>query len=88
MPVPAHGEDCGPDGAPEIKSEDLRAGIAAELQRHQREQNGLARAGRPDDQCMANIAHMERQAERRRAFGLAVEQRRPVENDRQYNADK
>ena len=79
MPVAAHGEGGRADRAPEIEGEDLRPRIAAELQRHEREQHGFAGPGRPDDQRMADIAHMEREPERRRALGLAVEQRRAVE---------
>src|SRR3546814_14474259 len=38
----------------------------------QREQHRLAGAGRPDDQHMTDIADMTSEAERGRAFGLAV----------------
>ena len=47
VPVAAHGERGGADRAAEIERENLRAGIAAELQRHQRQQHALAGAGRP-----------------------------------------
>src|SRR3546814_3520122 len=40
----------------------------------QREQHRLAGAGRPDDQHMTDIADMKSEAERGRAFGLAVKQ--------------
>ena len=60
VPIAAHGERGGPDAAAEVEGEDLRAGIAAELQRHQRQQHALAGAGRPDDQRVADIADMER----------------------------
>ena len=79
MPVAAHGEGGGADRAPEIEGEDLGSRVAAELQRHEREENRFARPGRPDHQRVADIADVEREAEGRRAFGLAVEQWRAVE---------
>ena len=75
MPVAAHRQRRGPDRAAEIEGEDLGARVAAELQRHQRQQHGLPRAGRPDDQGVANIADMEREAERRRALRPGEEER-------------
>ena len=59
VPVAAHRERRGPDAAAEVEGEDLRAGITAELQRHQRQQHALARAGRADDQRVADIADMQ-----------------------------
>jgi len=56
--------------------EDLGSRVAAELQRHR---HGLPRAGRADDGCAADIAHMEAEPERDRAFRLAEEQWRPIE---------
>ena len=79
VPVAAHRERRGADRAAEIEGEDLRAGVAAELQRHQRQQHALAGAGRADDQRVADIADMEREAERRRAFRPREEQRRRLE---------
>ena len=75
LPVAAHAERGGADAAPEVEGKDLRPRIAAELHRHQREQHRLARAGRPDDRHMADIADMEGKPERGRAFGPRVEQR-------------
>jgi hypothetical protein len=72
---PPMARDGGADRAAEIEGEDLRARIAAELQRHERQQHGLAGAGRPDDQRMADIADMKGKPERGRSFGPAVEQR-------------
>ena len=60
----------GADRAAEIEGKNLSVRIAAELQRHQRQQHGLAGAGRSDHQRMADIADVEREAERRRALGL------------------
>ena len=68
MPVAAHGERRRPNRAAEIKGENLRAGIAAKLQGHQRQQHAFAGAGRPYDQCVADVAHVERKTEGRRAF--------------------
>jgi hypothetical protein len=48
--------------------------VAPELQGHQRQQHGLARAGRADDERMADIADMKGKPERGRAFGLAEKQ--------------
>ena len=76
VPVAAHGERGRADRAAEIEGEHLGAGVAAELQRHQREQHALARAGRADDQRVADIADMKRKAEGRRAFGPREEERR------------
>ena len=76
MPVAAHRQRRGPDRAAEIESENLGARVAAELQRHQRQQHGLPRAGRSDDQGVADIADMEREAERRRALRPGEEERR------------
>ena len=76
MPVAAHRERCGADRAAEVESKNLIVRIAPELQRHQRQQYRLAGAGRADDQGVADIADVERKPERRRALGLAEEQRR------------
>ena len=70
VPVAAHGERGRADRAAEIEGEDLRAGIAAELQRHQRQQHALAGAGRADDQRVADIADME--AEKRNGVDPSV----------------
>src|SRR6266436_4612488 len=51
MPVAAHGEGCGADRAAEVESKNLIVRIAPELQRHQRQQYRLARAGRTDDEA-------------------------------------
>ena len=59
VPVAAHGERRGADRAAEVEGEDLGAGVAAELQRHQRQQHRFAGAGRADDERMADIADME-----------------------------
>ena len=59
MPVTAHGDRGGSDRSAEIEGEDLRAGIAAELQRHQRQQYGLAGACRSDHQRVTDIADMK-----------------------------
>ena len=74
LPVAAHADRGSADAAAEIEGEYLAVLVTAELHRHQREQHRLARAGRPDDQRMANIADMKGKPERGRAFGLAVEQ--------------
>src|SRR3546814_13729590 len=41
--------------------------------------NRFAGSGRSDDQGMADVADMQREAERRRSFGLGEKQRRRVE---------
>ena len=48
MPVALHGQRRCADRAAEIESEDLGAGIAPELQRHQRQQHRFSGAGRAD----------------------------------------
>lgn len=75
---PPHGQGGGADRAAEVEGEYLGAGVAAELHRHQRQQHRLAGPGRADDQGVADIADMEREPERRGAFGLAEEERRPL----------
>ena len=75
MPIAAHGKRCGPDRAAEVERKDLSIGITAELQSHEGEQHGLARAGRADDEGVADIADVKGKPERGRAFGLAEEQR-------------
>ncbi len=79
MPVAAHGDRRGADRAAEVEGEDLRARVAAELQRHQRQQHRLARAGRADDQHVPDIAHMQREAEWRRAIRPCMEERRATQ---------
>ena len=79
MPVAIHGERRRADRATEVEGEDLRVGVAAELQGHQRQKNRLARARRPDDQGVADIAHMKAEAEWRRTLGPREEQRRRLE---------
>ena len=79
VPVAAHGDRRGADRAAEVEGENLVVPVTAELHRHQRQQHRLARAGRADDQRVADVADMEAEPERRRAFGLAVEQRRRLE---------
>src|SRR3546814_10911465 len=63
-----------PDRAAEIEGEHLAGLIAAELHGDQREQHRFAGAGRSDDQGMADVADMQREAERRRSFGLRSEE--------------
>ncbi len=60
---PPIGEACGPDRAAEVEGEDPGAGIAPELQRHQRQKHTLAGTRRADHQGVADIADMERKAE-------------------------
>ena len=74
MPVPAHGERRGSDGAAEVEGEDLGFRVTAELERHQRQQHRFARAGRADDERVADIPDMEGKPERRTSLGLAIEQ--------------
>ena len=79
VPVAAHGDRRGADRAAEIEGEDLVVAVAAELHRHQRQQHRFAGAGRADDQRVADVADMQAEPERRRAFGLAEQQRRRLE---------
>src|SRR5690606_22242299 len=59
VPVAAHGERRSPDTAAEVEGEHLRSRIAPELQGHEGEQHGFARAGRADDKGVAYVADME-----------------------------
>ena len=79
MPVAPHGERRRPDRPAEIEGKNLRVGIAAKLQGHQSEQHAFAGAGRPDDQCVADIPDMERETEGCRAFRPGKEQGRRIE---------
>ncbi len=79
VPVAPHRQRGRPDRAAEVEGEDLCIRIAPKLKRDEREQHGLASAGRPDDQRVADVADMQRKAKRRAAFGLAVKQRRRTE---------
>ena len=76
VPIASHGERGCADRAAKVEGEDLASRIAPELKRDKREQDGLARAGRSDNQRVTDIADMQRKAKRRAAFGLAVKQRR------------
>src|SRR5581483_11941969 len=75
----AHRERRGADRTAEIESENLRARVAPELQRHERQQYALAGSGRSDDQRVTDVADMERKAERRGSFGPREEERRRLE---------
>ena len=59
VPVAAHGEGGGADAAAEIECEHLVSGVAPELQGHEGEQHGFARARGADDKRMAYVADME-----------------------------
>ncbi len=73
-----HGQHGGTSGKTLVEDVDLRIRIAAELERQQSEQDRLAGPGRPDDQHMTDIADMRGQAERGRAAGLGIKERRAV----------
>jgi hypothetical protein len=64
VPIPAHGERRGPDRSPEIEGEHLGPGIAAELQRHQRQQHALAGTRRSDHEGMPDVTDMQGEPER------------------------
>lgn len=72
----AHGQHGGAGGVSLVEDEHLGTDIASELQRHQRQQHGLAGPGGSDDQHVADVADMGGQAERGRARGLGQQQRR------------
>ncbi len=74
VPVATHGERGGADRSAKVEGEDLGLLVAPELQRHQRQQHRFARAGRTNDQRMADIADMDGKPERGRALGLAEQQ--------------
>src|SRR5690606_16799809 len=59
VPVAAHGERSSPDRTAEIKGENLRTLVAPELQGHEGEQHGFARARGADDKGMAYVTDME-----------------------------
>ena len=59
VPISAHGERGGADRAAEVEGEDLAGLIAPELQGHEGEQHGFARARGADDKGVAYVADME-----------------------------
>ena len=63
----------------EVEGENLGARVAAELQRHQRQQHALARACRTYNQGVANIADVKGEAKWGRAFRLRKEEQRRLE---------
>ena len=67
MPIAAHSERRRPDRPAEVEGEDLRARIAPELQAISASST-FTRARRSNDEGVADIADMQRKAERRRAF--------------------
>ena len=79
MPVAAHGKRGGADRTAEVEGEYLAPRIPPELKRHQRQQHGLARPSRADDEGVTNIPDMKRKPERGGAFGPGVEQRSVAE---------
>ena len=74
VPVTATSKRSRTDRAAEVEREYLRCGVPAELQRHERQQHGLARAGRADDEGVADVADVKGKPERGGAFGLAEQQ--------------
>ena len=59
VPITAHGERGGADRTAEVEGEDLGPFVSAELQGHEREQHGLPRAGRADDERVADVADVK-----------------------------
>ena len=78
LPVSAHRQRGRADRSAKVEREDLRILVAAELHRHQCQQHRFAGTGRSDDQHVADIADMEREAKRRRTFSAREEQRRGI----------
>jgi hypothetical protein len=74
VPVAPHGDRRRPDRPAEIKGKNLRVSITPELKAHQRQQHAFPGAGWPDDQCVADVADMERKTEGCRAFRPGKEQ--------------
>ena len=66
MMLSAHGEHSGARRIAFVEDGDLGSGIAAELQRQERQQHGLAGARRTDDEHVPDIADMGGEPERRR----------------------
>ena len=75
----AHRQNGGARRESLVEDIDLAVRVTAELERDQREQHRLARAGRADHQHVTDIADMGGEAKRRRSGGAGVEQRRAVE---------
>src|SRR5580704_12411772 len=67
-----------PDRITSIKREDLRPRIAEPLSSDQAQRSGLARAGWPDNQSVAEVGDMQVHAKRRRSAGRGKQQRRTM----------
>ena len=74
VPVAAHRERGRADAAAKVEGKDLRTRITPELECYQRQQHGLSRAGRADDQRVADVTDMKGKPERGRALRLAEQQ--------------
>ena len=72
----ADGEGGGARGAILVEDDDPGARVALELQRQEGEERALPRAGRADDERVADVLDGEVQAKRRVAGGAAVDVRR------------
>ena len=59
MPITTHRDGRGPYRTSKIEREDLRFGIATELQGHQRQEHGFAGAGRANNERMPDIADVK-----------------------------
>ncbi len=79
VPVAAHGQRRGADRSAEVEGEHLRAGKSVLLALMALQFRRYAGAGRPDDERVADVAHVQGKPERCRRLGLAGEQRRAAE---------
>src|SRR5215468_6704410 len=64
MPIATHSDGGGADRATKIECEDLRSGIAPELERDQRQQYGFAGARRSNHQSMSDVSNVKGEAKR------------------------
>src|SRR3546814_7034174 len=79
MMLAAHRQNGGARRQSLVEDIDLRTLITAELQGEQRQQDRFARAGRPDNELIADITDMGGQPERCGTRRLGIEQRRSGE---------
>src|SRR3546814_20552773 len=88
MMLAAHRQNGGARRQSLVEDIDLRTLITAELQGEQRQQDRFARAGRPDNELMADITDMGGQPERCGTRRLGIEQRRSGERSEERRVGK
>src|SRR5262245_39300977 len=79
MPIATHSDGGSAYRATKVECEDLRSGIAPELERDQRQQYGFAGACRSNHQSMSDVSNVKGEAKRCRSFRLGQKEWRRLE---------